>query len=52
MLLTKEDRQRVYNAVTALSDNNPDFITQLEKLAELKKTKPALWEAGKKILKL
>ncbi|MBC7535101.1 MAG: hypothetical protein H7258_05350 [Ferruginibacter sp.] len=47
-----EEHERLMNAITDLSRDNPCFVEQLEKLAALKNNQPKLWEAGKKFLKL
>ena len=40
------DEDRVTNALERLSQNNPEFITQLEKLAKLKETDPGTFEVA------
>ncbi|MBC7509670.1 MAG: hypothetical protein H7320_13120 [Ferruginibacter sp.] len=51
-LLSAEEHERLMNAIVSLSHNNPNVVSQLEKLADIKENNPKLWQSGIKILKL
>jgi len=42
----EDDEERVTNAMERLAKNNPDFIGQLEKLADLKENDPGTFEVA------